>query len=261
MMEELEKTLDSLPPAPESIFDQVKEEPQAEQPIQEQPVEVEKPNIEPEPGTSPSAKHFKAVRDLKERAERERDEAIKRAQELEARYGSVQSQYPQSLQEEQDEIKIGNDELAEGKHLKAVVNEVKKLKNELKQYQSHSSTTFIESRLKMEYPDIDKVVSKENIEILSMQYPEVAATINASPDLYNKAVSAYTLIKKLGIQPEDHYQEDRARAHINAAKPRPLTSVNPQQGDSPLSHANAFANGLTDELKSQLLKEMMNARR
>ena len=51
-------------------------------------------------------------------------------------------------------------------------------------------------------------------------------------------------------------QNDKAKAVINAQKPRPLTSISPQQGDSPLSKANAFANGLTPELQAQLLKEM-----
>jgi len=248
-----------------TIFDQIAEnQSTVVSPIIEEssPVDVEKPNQVSAPDVekteSPSAKHFKAVRDLKERAERERDEAIKRAQDLEARYATPRNDQPS---EQDTDFTIGNDELAEGKHLKAVVNEVNKLKSQLKQYQSQSSSSLIEARLKMEYPDIEKVVSKENIEILSMQYPDIADTINSSPDLYKKAVSAYTLIKRLGIQPEDNYQEDRARAQVNAAKPRPLTSVSPQQGDSPLSHANAFANGLTDELKSQLLKEMMNARR
>lgn len=216
---------------------------------------------EPEPALekieSPSSKHFKAVRDLKERAERERDEAIRRAQELEARYAQPKS----TVEDEDFDIKIGNDELAEGKHLNKVDRKIKKLEDQLKQYQQQASSSLVEARLKMEYPDIEKVVSKENIEILTAQYPHIAATLNASTDLYNQAVTAYTLIKKFGIQPEDTYQQDRIRAQTNALKPRPLTSVNPQQGDSPLSHANAFANGLTDELKAQLLKEMVAARR
>lgn len=36
--------------------------------------------------------------------------------------------------------------------------------------------------------------------------------------------------------------------------------LSPQQGDSPLSKANAFANGLTEDLKKQLQKEMFEAR-
>ena len=64
----------------------------------------------------------------------------------------------------------------------------------------------------------------------------------------------------MGIYREDNYSKDRDKAQSNASKPKPLASVSPQQGDSPLSRANAFANGLTDELKSQLRKEMEQAR-
>jgi hypothetical protein len=54
---------------------------------------------------------------------------------------------------------------------------------------------------------------------------------------------------------------DRAAAQKNASKPKPLASVSPQQGDSPLSRANAFANGLTPELQKQLRQEMEEARK
>ncbi len=55
--------------------------------------------------------------------------------------------------------------------------------------------------------------------------------------------------------------KSETRIQKNASKPKPLASVNPQQGDSPLSRANAFANGLTEELKDQLRKEMSESRR
>lgn len=238
-MEELEKILETIPT-----------ENPPQEPI-EQPI-VEQPEQEPQDPKSPSSQHFKTIKQLKEKAEKERDEALRRLQEVEA----SRSQPVEDL-----DINLGNDELAEGKHLNKVDRKIKKLEDTIKQYQQQSAVALVEAKLKIQYPDIESVVSKENIEILSMQHPEIAATINSSSDLYSKAVTAYTLIKKLGIQPEDHYQSDRLRAQTNAAKPRPLTSVNPQQGDSPLSHANAFANGLTDELKAQLLKEMKNAMR
>jgi hypothetical protein len=248
-MDELEKVL-------ENTLQPLVEQTQPEQPIETSdgvPVEqaqAQAPEaLEPAPNQSPSNQHFKAVKQLKERAERERDEAV------------AQLRAMQSKPAEEQEFNLGNDELAEGKHLKAVVNEVKKLKNELKQYQQQSVSSLVSTRLKMEYPDIEKVVTKENIEVLAAQYPELASTLSASTDLYNQGVSAYTLIKKLGIMPDDTYQSDKIRTQLNANKPRPLTSISPQQGDSPLSHANAFANGLTDELKSQLYKEMIEARR
>lgn len=251
-MDDLEKVL-------ENTLQPMTEQPAPEQqqtytsdgmPIDQAQAAPPEQSLEPAPNQSPSNQHFKAVKQLKERAERERDDALARLREMETKAA------PQD-----PDFTLGNDELAEGKHLKAVVNEVKKLREEIKQHRAQSASSLVSTRLKMDYPDIEKVVTKENIEILAAQYPELASTLGSERDLYNQGVSAYTLIKKLGIVQEDTYVNDRLRTQLNASKPRPLTSISPQQGDSPLSHANAFANGLTDELKSQLYKEMIEARR
>jgi len=200
---------------------------------------------------TPQAKNFRALREKAARIERERDEAMRRLQELES------AKNP----EEDYSVNLGDDDLAEGKHLSKMQKQIKKLEAKLKQTELQSTATLAEAKLKMQYPDFDAIVSKDNVETLRLMYPELAHTLNSSTDIYSTAVSAYTMIKKLGIHQEDAYAADRERAQRNAVKPRPLASVNPQQGDSPLSHANAFANGLTDELKAQLLKEMMDARR
>ena len=253
-MNDLEKALESVPettqPQEQAPVEQLQEIVQNDQAADQ--------ITQPAPESS-TDRNFKAMRELRAKAERERDEAMRRAAELEARLTGFQPQ--QEAAPEFDDINIGNDDLVEGKHVKQLTSELRKLRAEVKQQQQQSMSSLVEARLKMEYPDIEKVVTKENIEILGIQEPDIAATINDSQDLYKKAVAAYKLIKKFGIQHEDNYSDDRARAQTNAAKPRPLTSVSPQQGDSPLSHANAFANGLTDELKASLLKEMMNARR
>jgi phage shock protein A len=196
-------------------------------------------------------RNIRALRQKTEQAERERDELRRKLQEIEAAHTHVP--------EEDDEVRIGPDELAEGKHLTKVGRKIKKLEEQLKQYQQQTTEMSAETRLRTQYPDFDAVVSKDNIDQLRQNYPEIANTLNTSNDLYSKAVTAYTLIKKLGIQSEDPYKSDRELAQKNAAKPRPLTSIAPQQGDSPLSHANAFANGLTDDLRKQLHKEMVDA--
>jgi len=113
-----------------------------------------------------------------------------------------------------------------------------------------------------EFPDFENVVSKENVEILRIRKPFLAKLLSESSDTYSKAVEAYQAIKDLGIHRTQVMDQDHARAIKNATKPRPLTSVNPQQGDSPLSTANAFANGeFTAEMKTQLLREMNQIRK
>lgn len=201
---------------------------------------------------------WKILRQKAEQAERERDEALRIAQEMQEKLLGKKNV---AVEPDEEEFSIDDDALLEGKHLKKVTKYVKKLEHELKQQQQQAALMAVEVKLKAQYPDFDKVVSTENLQSLRAVYPEIAATINASPDLYNKAVSAYTMLKKLGIAQDESYVEQKVLAQRNAVKPKPSVSIAPQQGESPLSRANAFANGLTEDLKKQLLKEMMESRR
>lgn len=195
-------------------------------------------------------KNFKNLRERASRLERERDAALERLKQLEANASAPQPN------DDTDAFNLDDHDIVEGKHLSAL----KKQLNVMKKQVAQSSALALESRLKAQYPDIDKVINDENIALLNELEPEVAQSLKYNPDPYSKASAAYTMIKKLGIYKEDTFENDRIRAQQNAAKPRPSTSVSPQQGDSPLSRANAFANGLTDDLKKQLWREMEDAR-
>jgi len=139
---------------------------------------------------------------------------------------------------------------------------IKNIEQELAQYKLQMARETVKTQLKAQYSDWDNVFNAENLAKLEVLHPEVHHTLSMSNDLYRSGVSAYTMIKKLGIiEPEDVYAADKALAQRNASKPKSLASISPQQGDSPLSKANAFANGLTDDLKKQMLKEMNDARR
>lgn len=203
---------------------------------------------------SNQARNFAALREKAARAERERDEALRLVREIE-------SKKQQNVVEEEIDLSLGDDEIAEGKHLKSVAQQIKQLKNELKKYKQESTLTTVETKIRSNYPDFDSVVSRENLESLRNNYPEIAQTIMTSTDQYSQAASAYTLIKKLGIDTQGSYEMDKQRVQQNAAKPKPLASINAQQGQGALSQANAFANGLTKELQAQLIKEMAESRR
>ena len=227
-------TIDSLPEAPsaETMADHQEQE----------VIKVESKPTEPQ-------ESFKQLRAAKLKAERERDELLRQ----------IQAQSATQAPQEEEDVNLDADALVEGKHYKKMQAKIKRLEQRLENSYQQSTQTAVEAKLKAQYPDFDKIVSGENIAQLRDQYPEIAATLHSTADIYSKAVSAYTMIKRLGIAQDDVYQEDRLKAQANAAKPRPLASVSPQQGDSPLSRANAFANGLTDDLKKQLHKEMMEA--
>ncbi len=204
---------------------------------------------------SGQARNFRELRERAERLEREKDLAYKFIQEMQSK-----SPKQSPVEEESNDFNLAPDDLAEGKHLTKVQREVKKLRDELNQYKQQSTQVTAEQKILNKYPDFKKVVSSENVEILKDLDPDLAASINSSNDLYATAVLAYNAIKNTGIYKSPvNYQNDIQRVKDNAAKPRTLTSLNPQQGDSPISKANAFANGLTDDLRRQLHKEMMDA--
>lgn len=238
-IQEVDQITSQAEEAMQEVQEQVQQEPQ-----------VVRPEIEVE---SSQAKNFRQLKEAKERAERERDELLKHIQT---------QQRPQQESESVDEdFDINPDDIVEGKHLKKYYEKIKKLEKKLQQTQQQSVAMTTEAKLKAQFPDFDKVVNKDNIESLKYAYPELANTLNASTDLYSTAVSAYTMIKKLGIAQEDLYEADRERVQKNAAKPKPLVSIAPQKSESPLSNANAFANGLTPELQKQLWKEMQDLRK
>lgn len=210
------------------------------------------------PVAKPAAQEsWKTIRDRMAQAE-------KKAQELESALLEERSRRQSATAPEEDlNIDLDEDALAEGKHLKKVDKRFQKMEQQLKVYEQQAQLHLIKSQLKAQFPDWENVYNDENLARLQLQEPEIYHTLNASNDIYRSGVSAYKMIKQMGIlAPEDTFKEDKALAQKNASKPKSLASISPQQGDSPLSKANAFANGkLTDELKAQMWKETNQFRR
>jgi hypothetical protein len=228
---------------------------------QVEPVISDSPAAEPAvaqaaPVESNADRNFRALREKAERIERENNEMARQI-------ASYQQQSQQRPQEEPEiEDNLAPDALIEKRHLSRYDKKLQKLEAQLKAYQEQSITLSAEAQLKAKYNDFDTIVNKDNLEMLKLTYPELAQTIYNNPDLYTKGASAYTIIKQMGIAPGTSTDLDKERAERNLAKPRPLASVAASQGnDSPLQRANAFANGLTEDLKKQLHQEMIEAMR
>lgn len=259
----------------DAVVEQPAIEPQEQSPVQEIEQVEEQVVSSPSPKESYSEPveteqqyNFRQLKSAKEKAEREREEALRFAMDLQAKYAQ-QKQAPElQVEPEVDDIQVGEGDLVEGKDLRALSKKMKaqraefiEYKKQVEQQQGQLKMQATEAKIKSQYPDFDKIVSKENIAQLQEFYPEIAQTLNSSQDIYATAVSAYTMIKKLGIYKEDTYVAEKIRAQVNAAKPKAMNSIAPQTGDSPLAHANAFANGLTEQLKAKLLQEMRDVRR
>lgn len=261
----------NLPPAPEPV-----QEYQQPEPIEE--IEQNREIVQPEQqeelpqvqAASVEAKdkdyNFKAIREAKEKAERERDELVKYFMELQKQQVSQQVAPKSSAKsdtsvpaQEQDDFNIDEDSLLDGRYGKKFYNEIKSLKEELRTYKQQSVQQSTEVRIKQQFPDFDQVVSNENISRLKQEFPEIAQTLHDTKDLYSKAVSAYGIIKKFGLYQDPVQVRQQEQVLSNTSKPRPVASLSPQEGESPLQKANIFAQGLTPALKEQLRKEMYEA--
>lgn len=214
----------------------------------------------PAPKESSKEMNFRALREKAAQLERERNEALQRIEALERAAKQQAAPSTPSFDEEEDEgIDINPDDYAEGKHVAKLQKQIRKITNELKSYKTQSETMLVEQRLKMQYPDFDAIVTKENLDSLRLTYPELYQTLSTSNNIYNAGVSAYTMLKRLGIAADEQAFMEKQQLLKNSSKPRSLNTVAPQTGDSPLSKANAFASGLTEDLRKKLYEEMILA--
>ncbi len=153
------------------------------------------------------------------------------------------SRQPPPLAEE--EISAADDDLSTvGITKKLIHKEAKKIASEMLQKKEMEDA---EKWARVKYSDYDAVVTNDNLQRLVQTSPELARMLMANPD----PVGAYKLLKSLNIDTNESVQLKE-----NQQKPRSVASVGQA---SALSQANAFAKGLTPELKSQLWKEMQEA--
>lgn len=218
---------------------------------QVQPEEQQQEQIQ---ASESNASNIRRLREEKERLARENEEYRKF-------YEQQMKQAQPQQQEDDDDFGISPDDFVEGKHLKKYYKEIKQMRKDFKAQQEQIMYQTTEARLKSQFPDFEKVVNEQTVQRLREEYPEIADTLNESTNMYSKAAAAYKVIRNMGIYQDPGSQADRQRVYNNTSKPRPANALNGQQSGTPLSRANAFSEGLTPELKRQLLEEMENSRR
>lgn len=248
----------AMPPIEEENNETIEQAPQQE-PVEDKESTIEQEVAETEKEAGEAKKetskeiNLRILREKNEKLELEHQRALLKLKEYEERSNK-------KPEEEEDlEINLSDDDLFEGKHYKKLQKQLKKQQEALKKYESQVQLTTTEAKLKSQYSDFDKVVNEKTILALKETEPEIAESIASTQDIYSKAVAAYKMIKKLGIYVEDSYSQDRELARTNSLKPKSAVAASPQRSDSPLTKANAFANGLTPELKRQLWREMNEA--
>jgi hypothetical protein len=244
----------------QEVVQEVYEEEVEEDPIDSEPVQQ---LAQPKKQGKSLQENIREVRLAKEKAERERDALVSAMLNMQSQLQKPQQQAPVEPKEWFDNL--DPESLVEGKQVQMIAQDMRAMKKMLAEQQRKSQELEMQNKIRAQYPDIDSVVNDQTIKDLNEMYPAEASALGAIPDRYNQAVLAYTTIKNLGIYKQDTavkrtYVPEALRAKANASKPRPLASISPQQGESPLSQANVFANGdITKEMEAKMYKEMRDA--
>jgi hypothetical protein len=244
------------------------EQPETTQEVEQESIEsIEVPTEQPKDHKQ-SWKELRDKADLADRYQRERDEYYRVLKQLEEQAYLQQQQglHASGTQEDADDSfdlnNIPDDDFLSGKDLKKVI--AKQQRSQQKQYeemmrqQKMAHEKMVENDFKAKYNDFYDVVNTDNIAKLRELRPGLARSLHLNPDIKEKAEETYLAIKDLGIYRRDDFTKQKEVAQKNFSKPRSVNSVGPQTGDSPLNQANAFANGLTKELKKSLYQEMLD---
>lgn len=218
---ETSETPETLEPETEEIEEtEETEEPEAPEP--------------PEPVMTERQFNIREMRKAKESAERETAKVRQKLAKLEA-------QIPK-----EEEYNIAEDDFVEGKHFTKMQNRMNRLEAENQRMSDHSA-------LNAQFPDYNSVVTEEAIERLAREDPDMAETLSAAGQgkgWRRAAASTYRQIKKMNVA--NSYTREKSVASRNAAKPRSLSTVSPQQGTSPISRANEFAEVFDEAAKERL---------
>jgi hypothetical protein len=222
---------------------QVSETPVSETPVSETQVsQTQVSQTQPEaPVETPEQINFKALREAKRAVERERDE-------LAAKIASSQK----NTNDQPD----ANTSTAQESEAEATKREIREIKESLRREREAAETRKIEAKLLETYPDLEKVVNMDNIEVLKARDANFAKLVASNPsspsDLYNRAIAAYSLIKKYGIHVDDNHSDDRAKVEANMAKPRPASAAS--TASEGLADFAGFVNMNTEERRRAIFE-------
>ncbi len=185
-------------------------------------------------------------------------EARRKMQELDRQNEEMKKQLTQMQQpkvSEDDELdKLADDDIVTKAQVKKLASKMAMQIAQEAIKQREAST--VDERLVNKFSDFGEVVTKENLELLKQQEPELAMSLFHNPDPFAQGVAAYKLLKRVGVGEPVANKLDREKAIRNSQKP---VSVNAVTKSSALGEAHKFENGLTKELKGQLWAEMKQA--
>lgn len=185
-------------------------------------------NSKTENTQSDKEQNFAALREAKEKLEREN-------QEYKNYFNALKEESEKQLASQKE---ADDDDFVTNKDLKKIHRELQ----DIKKSQEQAINRQVPHLLKQRFSDFEDVVSEKNLNNLSKQEPELFETLKNGSNLYNTGVSAYKTVKSMLEQ--------------NKLKPRSAQAIAGQGG---LSDANAFAGELSEEAKNRLVQQTFAA--
>jgi hypothetical protein len=215
-----------------------------------QPLETEQQDVLQEEPKQPQESLISDQEHNWREARRKMQELERRAEEQQELIARLQNQTTNN-QEEDDLAKLSDDDIITAKQARSLAQKMAREVAEDAIRERENATA--EERLKVKYPDYDDVVTKENIDLLKQQDPELAMSLyGLAHDPFNQAVAAYKMLKKTGIGDMARNQPQKAKVLENSRKPVSVQSVTKS---SAIGNAAQFG-AMTPELRRQLQKEM-----
>lgn len=212
----------------------------------------EQSNQEHRPSSQDQDRNWRALRQKAEEAERRAEAAEKQIGEYTNLLKGFVEGKQQTTEEEYDESDIPTF----GQTKKTIRTEAEKIAREIvKQTLAEREELDAPKRIRKELPDFDEVVTKENVDYLIENEPEIATLLKNEKSEYRKSMGAYKYIKSLKLN-KDSVEAMKQDADRNMAKPVSPNAVGTRNS---VGNANVFASGLTPDLKKQLHKEMIEA--
>jgi len=191
--------------------------------------------------------NLQALRASRAQLQRERDEYLQRIQALEA----VQAQ--KAKEAEKQDSNLYEDDFVDNARVDntRVDDSTKQELHQMKQYIAEMAVSNSRMKLQSQFPDFSKIVNDESIAILKQRFPEIAATLDQSKDIYTTGVSAYNIIKKFDLHLEEDYTEQKRKVEDNINKPRPVSSM---KSTSPLSFATDYSDLDNKEVRDEIIR-------
>lgn len=192
--------------------------------------------VEEEPKESNTAYNLRRLREEKERLQQELYQERKAKDDL-LKYVTTSGKNKEVEEVDPD---LESDQLVEVKDLAKVKLEMKKLKEQLDLSKHETWKQSIETRVKASCPDVDDIITRENIEALREKVPSLVSSIENQDYSVEKVEAMYSAITEMGIvkKKNNPFKQDKEQFKKNQNKPRQVNSVTSQKKENNVTSSN-----------------------